>query len=102
VKVAGKAKHEYVPPALNQEMLAKISGAVRDNLTDALNTQKYSKLESYSRVDQAEDEALALFTEESEQSETAKVFDYLKERIFRDEILNHRRRPDGRAFDQIV
>ena len=45
-----------LPPALNEEMFAKISGAVRDNLSDALNTQKYSKLESYSRVDQAEDE----------------------------------------------
>jgi polyribonucleotide nucleotidyltransferase len=101
VKVAGKPKREYVPPALNDEMFAKISGAVRGNLTDALNTQKYSKLESYSRIDQAEDDALALFTEESEQSEAEKVFDYLKERIFRDEILNHHRRPDGRAFDQI-
>jgi polyribonucleotide nucleotidyltransferase len=101
VKVTGKPKREYVPPALNDEMFAKISGAVRGNLTDALNTQKYSKLESYSRIDQAEDDALALFTEESEQSEAEKVFDYLKERIFRDEILNHHRRPDGRAFDQI-
>jgi polyribonucleotide nucleotidyltransferase len=100
-KVAGKPKYEYTAPALNQEMLDKISGAVRGKLTDALNTQKYSKLESYSRVDQAEDEAVALFTEESEQSEAAKIFDYLKERIFRDEILNNRRRPDGRAFDQI-
>jgi polyribonucleotide nucleotidyltransferase len=101
VKLAGKPKREYVPPALNKEMFAKISGAVRDNLADALNTQKYSKLESYSRIDQAEDEAVALFAEEDEQSEAAKVFDHLKERIFRDEVLNHRRRPDGRAFDQI-
>jgi polyribonucleotide nucleotidyltransferase len=101
VKLVGKPKREYVPPALNEEMLTKVSGAVRDKLTDALDTQKYSKLESYSRVDQAEDEAVALFTEEAEQFEAAKVFDYLKERIFRDEILNKHRRPDGRAFDQI-
>jgi polyribonucleotide nucleotidyltransferase len=101
VKLAGKPKREYVPPVLNEGMFAKISGAVRDNLSDALNTQKYSKLESYSRVDQAEEEARALFSEESEQSEAGKVFDYLKERIFRDEILQSRRRPDGRAFDQI-
>jgi polyribonucleotide nucleotidyltransferase len=101
VKLAGKPKREYVPPVLNEGMFAKISGAVRDNLSDALNTQKYSKLESYSRVDQAEEEARALFSEESEQSEAGKVFGYLKERIFRDEILQSRRRPDGRAFDQI-
>jgi polyribonucleotide nucleotidyltransferase len=101
VKLAGKPKREYAPPVLNEEMFAKISGAVRDKLSDALNTQKYSKLESYSRVDQAEEEARALFTEEPEQAEAGKVFDYLKERIFRDEMLKNRRRPDGRAFDQI-
>ncbi|MFL6354084.1 MAG: polyribonucleotide nucleotidyltransferase [Bryobacteraceae bacterium] len=101
VKLAGKPKREYVPPALNEEMFAKISGAVRNNLSDALNTEKYSKLESYTRIDQAEEQARALFTEEDEQAEAGNVFDYLKERIFRDEMLKNRRRPDGRAFDQI-
>src|SRR5439155_1185745 len=32
---------------------------------------------------------------------TKRAFDRLKEDIFRDEILNVRRRPDGRAFDKI-
>src|SRR5207253_2964174 len=32
---------------------------------------------------------------------TKRAFDRLKEDIFRDEILNARRRPDGRAFDKI-
>jgi polyribonucleotide nucleotidyltransferase len=100
-KLAGKPKREYTPPAVNQEMLEKISTAVRPQLTDALNTEKYPKLESYARVDQAKEEALALFTEEAEQEEAGKVFDHLKERIFRDQMLKDRRRPDGRAFDQI-
>src|SRR5205809_2011317 len=30
-----------------------------------------------------------------------KCFDHLKEKIFRDDILNHRRRPDGRRFSEI-
>jgi len=30
-----------------------------------------------------------------------KAFDHLKEKIFRDDILNHRRRPDGRRFSEI-
>src|SRR4029453_6909392 len=38
---------------------------------------------------------------EEQQVVGAKLFDTLKERIFRDEILNRRRRPDGRAFDEI-
>ncbi|HZQ53380.1 MAG TPA: polyribonucleotide nucleotidyltransferase [Bryobacteraceae bacterium] len=101
VKAAGKTKREYNSPAINQEMLAKISGAVRSELSDALNTEKHGKLESYSLVDQAKEKAVALYTEEAEQSEAGKTFDYLKERIFRDEMLKDRRRPDGRAFDQI-
>ncbi len=101
VSQAGKAKREFTPPAVNQDVLTKVSEAVRAELTDALNTQKYGKLESYSRIDQAKQKALALYTEEADQTEAGKVFDYLKERIFRDEMLKDRRRPDGRAFDQI-
>ncbi|MFL6414071.1 MAG: polyribonucleotide nucleotidyltransferase [Bryobacteraceae bacterium] len=101
VELTGKPKKEFVSPSTNQEMLAKVSDAVRAELTDALNTQKYGKLESYSRVDQAKQKAVALFEDETEKAEAGKVFDALKERIFRDEMLKERRRPDGRAFDEI-
>ena len=101
VKAVGKPKREYTPAPVNQEMLAKISDAVRTELTDALNTEKYSKLESYARVDQAKEKAVALFTEEEQQAEAKRQFDSLKERIFRDQTLKDRRRPDGRAFDAI-
>jgi polyribonucleotide nucleotidyltransferase len=96
----GKPKMQFVPPQLNQEIYAQISGKYRESLTDALDTEKYPKLESYARVDALHDEAVAAATEE-QKVETGKVFDALKERIFRDEILVRRRRPDGRAFDQI-
>ena len=101
VKLAGKPKREYNPPTTNEEMLKKISDAVRAELSDALNTQKYPKLESYHRVDEAKEKAIALFTEEAQKAEAGKVFDALKERIFRDEMLKDRRRPDGRKFDEI-
>jgi polyribonucleotide nucleotidyltransferase len=101
VKLTGKKKREYTPPAINEAMLEKISAAVRTELTDALNTEKYSKLDSYAKVDAAKEKALALFTEESEKLEAKKTFDALKERIFRDEMLKERRRPDGRKFDTI-
>src|SRR5262249_41738018 len=38
---------------------------------------------------------------EEQRDEAAKLYDVLKERIFRDQMLYDRRRPDGRAFDQI-
>ncbi len=100
-QAAGKPKRSFTPVAVNQEMLDKISDSIRLDLSDALNTQKYAKIESYSRVDQAKAKAMALFTEETQLAEAGKTFDVLKERIFRDEMLKDRRRPDGRAFDQI-
>src|SRR5215475_5030355 len=44
----GKTKRAFTPPAINQELYNQIDKAVRTDLTDALNTQKYEKLESYS------------------------------------------------------
>jgi len=101
VKQAGKTKREFLSPPVNEEAFAKISSAVRAELSDALNTEKYGKAESHTRVDEARKKAVGLFTEEAEQSEAAKLFEQLKERIFRDEMLKDRHRPDGRAFDRI-
>ena len=100
VAQAGKPKRAVEPPALDQALYDQISTQVRDSLTDALNTQKYPKLESYHRVDALKKELVAGMPEE-QQAEASKCFDALKERIFRDEILKNHRRPDGRAFDEI-
>ncbi|HXK01629.1 MAG TPA: polyribonucleotide nucleotidyltransferase [Verrucomicrobiae bacterium] len=100
MKVAGKKKREFVPPALNQEIYAAIEKEVRTDLTDALNTQKYDKLTSYSLVAQIKERAVKAQPEE-QQDEAGKCYDSLKERIFRDEMLSNHRRPDGRAFDEI-
>ena len=101
VGLSGKTKRSYSPPVINQDMLAQISAAVRTELSDALNTQKHGKLESYHLIDGLKQKAIATFPDEMHHAEAGKVFDSLKERIFRDEMLKERRRPDGRAFDQI-
>jgi len=105
VSKCGKKKWDYTPHPVNQEMLDKISAAVREELTDAMNTKKYGKLESYARVDGAKAKAIALFEGDAftddQRDEAGDLFDRLKERIFRDEMLKERRRPDGRRFDEI-
>ncbi len=101
VKQAGKPKREFTPAVVNPDMLSKISESVRAELSDALNTEKYGKAESHTRVHQAKEKALALFTDEAEQAEAATIFEHLRERIFRDEMLKNHHRPDGRTFDQI-
>ncbi len=100
VAKAGKPKRAHTPPVINQEMYAQIEAQWRAELSDALNTQKYQKLDSYHRVNAAHSRAVGTFPEE-QQAEAGELFDRLKERIFRDEMLNDRRRPDGRAFDEI-
>jgi len=96
----GKTKRVFNPPVLDQALYDQISGQVREQLTDALNTKKYPKLESYSRVAEIKKQVVESLPEER-QDEGKKVYDALKERIFRDEMLKNHRRPDGRAFDEV-
>ncbi len=100
VAACGKPKMVVEPPKVNQELYDKIDSEYRDFLKDAMNTEKYPKIESYSRID-ALRRACIEATAEEVRSEAGDLFDRLKERIFRDEMLKARRRPDGRAFDQI-
>jgi polyribonucleotide nucleotidyltransferase len=100
VTQAGKPKREYTPAPVNEPLYDEIAAKVRTELTDALDTGKYPKLESYNRVDRLRKQLVAAYPEE-QQPEVGGLFDRLKERIFRDELLKNRRRPDGRAFDQI-
>jgi polyribonucleotide nucleotidyltransferase len=103
VAKAGKPKWSYTAPEINKEMYAQIEKQIRAELTDALDTKKYQKLESYHRVAEAKKKVLDPIDDEEEEQfeEAGEMFDHLKERIFRDEMLKARRRPDGRAFDEI-
>jgi len=100
VAAAGKTKKIYTPKPVDQELYAAIEKKVRADLTDALNTKKYEKLESYARIDALHDKAVEEAPDDKKE-EAGKLFDLLKEKIFRDEMLDARRRPDGRAFDEI-
>jgi polyribonucleotide nucleotidyltransferase len=100
VKAVGKTKRTFTPHEFDKDLYAKVSSIAREELTDALNTEKYPKLESYARIAAVKTKLKEQFTEE-EHPEVGKIFDALKERIFRDEMLEKHRRPDGRKFDQI-
>jgi len=98
-------KMEVVPPAIDEAMAKKIEDSLRADLEDALNTHKHEKLESYSLVDAAKKKAIELFPEAATDPEKPKmikrIFENLKEKIFRDDILRKRERPDKRKFDTI-
>jgi polyribonucleotide nucleotidyltransferase len=100
VRVAGKAKRVFAPPAVNEQLYKQIEKQIRKELTNALDTEKYPKLESYAKIAEIKKKLLEGQPEE-QRDEVGKLYEVLKERIFRDQMLDDRRRPDGRAFDQI-
>jgi polyribonucleotide nucleotidyltransferase len=85
------------------ELERRVEDEYRARLEEALDTSRYPKRESYRRVDALKNEWLANFPEtELERRRLAdRAFEHLRERIFREDVLVHRRRPDRRAFDQI-
>ena len=100
VAKVGKPKRTFEAKGLDQALYDQIAAQAREPLIDALNTEKYPKLESHTKVAALKKKVLEGLAEE-QKDEGKKVFEALKERVFRDEMLKNHRRPDGRAFDQI-
>jgi polyribonucleotide nucleotidyltransferase len=99
-----RPKKVVVPPLkFNEELAKDIERSYGARLHDALDTSKYPKKESYRRVEELLEEVLASIPEEDEelQKQAEQAFERLREKLFREDVLRHHRRPDGRAFDQI-
>src|SRR5438270_1896979 len=96
-------KRPAEPAVLNEEMLGELQRNYGDRLRAALDTSQQEKRESYAAVDALKKEVVESYPEDQPEMRqmAKKVFDHLKETIFRDDILNNRRRPDGRRFSEI-
>jgi polyribonucleotide nucleotidyltransferase len=99
----GIKKREFTPKPVNENMLKEIAEKYSNELREALNVQNKGKLESYTAIDELKKKVIEGYPEDQPQlrEEAAELFDNLKEGIFRDDILNNRRRPDGRRFSEI-
>jgi polyribonucleotide nucleotidyltransferase len=96
-------KMKVEPVAFDEGIYKDIKKTYGERLHDALNTEKYPKKESYHLVDALKEKIVEAIPEEEEEKRqlAVRAFERLREEFFRDDILNKRRRPDGRAFDQI-
>ena len=96
-------KREVTPPVLNEEMLEEIKRNYSERLRESLDTTNKEKRASYAAVDELKKEVVEAYPADLvEQRQMAKaIFDHLKETIFREDILDKRRRPDGRRFSEI-
>ena len=99
----GIQKREYTVPQINETMLREIEEKFGEKLREALSVANKTKIESYAALDNLRAEVIESYPEDQPEvrSEAGGLFDRLKERIFRDDILNNRRRPDGRRFSEI-
>jgi len=106
-KELGKAldikKREFTVPQMDETVLGDVEKTYTDRLREALDTTGKDKISSYAAVDALKKEIVDSYpSEESEKRQMAgKVFGHLKEKIFREDMLGNRRRPDGRRFSEI-
>ena len=100
---AGKQKRQIADVEFDQTYADELQGKVGERLADALNTQKYPKFESYAKVKEIKDELKKALPESDAGAGKmlSKYFELMREKIFRDQVLGERIRPDHRAFDEI-
>ncbi len=95
-------KREFTPAELDESLTGEIESTYTDRLRESLNTTGKDKLTSYAAVDALKKEVVESYAEDDTKKAMAgKVFSKLKEKIFRDDMLGNRRRPDGRKFSEI-
>jgi polyribonucleotide nucleotidyltransferase len=99
----GIEKRPVEPPQLDEAMMAAVEENFGERLRAALDTATQDKLDSYAAVDALKKEVVEGYPEDepAQRAMAKKVFNALKEKIFRDDMLNKRRRPDGRRFSEI-
>jgi polyribonucleotide nucleotidyltransferase len=100
-KANNKKKLTVTKREIGHEFYREVETKVMGPLTEAMRLR--DKLENYGRVDEVLANLVASLPEgELQQKADAKaIFKELKEKVLRDEILEHRQRLDGRKFDEI-
>src|ERR1700760_784521 len=103
VSKAGKTKRVAAEVEFDEAYASELSAKVGDRLKDALDTKKNPKFESYAKVKEIKDELKKELPEgdAAAAKKLGKYYELLREKIFRDQVLNERIRPDHRAFDEI-
>jgi polyribonucleotide nucleotidyltransferase len=99
----GRPKRAFTAPEIDDSYFKQLRSKVESRLSDALDTQKHPKAESYDLVKAYRKELVEALPEEDVEGrdKLAKYYELIRERIFRDQVIAKKRRPDGRAFDQI-
>jgi polyribonucleotide nucleotidyltransferase len=102
-KALGITKREFVPAVIDEAIAGEVESKFGQNLREALDTTGKDKLSSYAGVDALKKEVVDSYPADQPDARymAGKAFGTLKEKIFREDMLGNRRRPDGRKFSEI-
>src|ERR1700733_1447193 len=100
---AGKPKRKVTPPEFDEAYYNKLRAKIGTELAEGLDTEKHPKAESYNLVRDLKKRLQAEIPKDDEeaQAKLKTYYEILRERIFREQVINNRRRPDGRPFDKV-
>jgi polyribonucleotide nucleotidyltransferase len=100
---AGKEKIQHEEPELDASLLETIRSEYGQTLVDAIATE--GKLERYEAIDKVKDEVVAKYAPEAENgervAEVKAIFGAIEKDTIRKAIAVDKKRPDGRAQDEI-
>lgn len=100
---AGKKKREIAAVDFDEKYYKQLKSKIGDRLTDALDTKKYPKADSYARVAEIKKELKSELPEDDAEAavKLSQYYETLRERLFREQVTKERVRPDRRQFDEI-
>jgi polyribonucleotide nucleotidyltransferase len=102
----GKPKRTVEPVMFDEAYYNDLKNRIGGELSEALDTKKHPKAESYTLVKELKKRLLSAIPEDDLEAEEKgekleHYYEILRERIFREQVIEHKRRPDGRAFDEV-
>ena len=102
-KALNIAKREFSVPELDEHIVADVEKTWTDKLRKALDSTGREKIEVYAGLDALKKEVVESYPEDDPgaRATAGKAFGKLKEKIFREDMLLNKRRPDGRRFSEI-
>ena len=103
----GKEKIQVEAPSIDESLLSEIRSSHGQALVDAIATE--GKLERYEAIDKVKEEVVAKYAPEAgdgdadaeRRSEVGAAFDHIEKDTIRKAIAVDKKRPDGRAKDEI-
>jgi polyribonucleotide nucleotidyltransferase len=100
---AGKPKREVTAPEFDQAYYNQLRAKIGAELAESLDTEKHPKADSYNLVRDLKKKLQAEIPKDDEeaQAKLKTYYEILRERIFREQVINNKRRPDGRPFDKV-